>query len=106
MALTDAGLSSGLSVLNNTCGNAVLQLATALATCNGINTMLNDASRYNGQAGLVAAGMSSPGATLLIGSFADITNLYLTAHGQQAQPGASDFFFNARNLLGAQPMPL
>jgi hypothetical protein len=105
MALTDAGLSSGLAVLNNTAGNAVLQLAGALATCNGINTMLNDAERYNGQAGLVSAGMSSAGATLLIASFADITNPYKVAHGQQAT-GVSDFFFNARNLLGAQPMPL
>jgi hypothetical protein len=49
--------------------------------------------------------MSSAGATLLIASFADITNLYKVAHGQQAT-GVSDFFFNARNLLGAQPMPL
>ena len=106
MAITDAGLNSGLGVLNNTCGTAVLDLAKALAVCNGINTMLNDTGRYNGQAGLIAAGMSSPGATLLIASFADITNLYKVAHGQQAQPGASDFFFNARSLLGPQPMPL
>jgi hypothetical protein len=106
MAITDAGLSAGLSMLNNTCGNAVLNLAKALADCNGIAAMLNDTDRYNGQTGLVAAGMSAAGATLLLASFTDIAALYKVAHAQQQQVGNNDFFFHAKLLLGAQPMPI
>jgi hypothetical protein len=106
MALTDAGLNSGLAVLNNNCGNALLDLARALANCNGLSTMLNDPLRYNGQAGLTAAGMSAPGATLLLASFADVAALYRIAHAQQQQVGNNDFFFSAKQLLGPQAMPL
>ena len=100
-----AGLSAGTSVLNNTIGNAVLSLAQAVAQCNAVNTMLNDAARFGGQAGLVAAGYTSGDATLIMNSFGDLANLYKVAHGQQAT-GASDFFFNAKLLLGTVPMPL
>jgi len=99
------GLNSGTGVLNNTIGAAVLDLASALAKCNAVNDMLNDADRFNGQAGLVAAGFSSNDATLIMNSFGDLAALYRVAHAQQQQVGNNDFFFNAKKLLGTVPMP-
>lgn len=47
-------------------------------------------------------GLSVGDATTLKASFADLGNLVATARGQRAQSPASDFFFNAKFLLGIQ----
>jgi hypothetical protein len=104
-----AGLSAQAGDINRACGNAVVALAQALAACSGLNTMLNDTSRGFGQANLAAmftaAGdpQGTSNAGLIIASFADLQNLSAVAHGQQAQPAASNFFFNAAKLMGVIP---
>jgi hypothetical protein len=98
------GLPSTLADVSAACGRAVVDLANAMNKCSAMNTMLNDANRYNGTTGLIALGASSADATLLVASFADLQNLSLTAHGQRAQAVASDFFFNAKLLMGVNPL--
>ena len=98
------GLPSTIADVSAECGRSVVDLVNAMNHCSALNTMLNDADRYGGQAGLVALGASSADATLLIASFADLQNLHLTAHGQRAQAVASDFFFNAKKLMGVNPL--
>jgi hypothetical protein len=72
--------------------------------------MLNDTSRGFGQTNLAAlftaAGdpQAATNAGLVIASFADLTNLNAVAKGQQAQPAASNFFFNAAKLMGTVPL--
>jgi hypothetical protein len=99
-----AGLSAQAGDVNRACGNAVVALAQALSQCTALNTMLNDTSRGFGQAGLVALGFTSADAALLLASFADLTNLAAVASGQQAQPAASNFLFNAAKLMGVTPL--
>ena len=107
-----AGLQLSTNTLDQTLGQAVVNLAQALGTANGLFALLNDANRLppvQGQTGaaqgLVQAGYDLPTATLYVASYTDLANLYKVAHGQQAQPGASDFFFNARKLMGTVPLP-
>jgi hypothetical protein len=103
-----AGLLLNVSLIAQDWGQAVFNLADALATVNGINTLIADAGRLppGGEAGLEALdGMTTTDAGLYVATFGDLANLYKVAHGQQAQPGASDFFFNARQLLGTKAMP-
>jgi hypothetical protein len=45
---------------------------------------------------------SSGDVQTLRNSFTDMDNLRKVARGLQAQPAASDFFFNAKNLTGLQ----
>jgi hypothetical protein len=107
-----AGLPAGPNDIHRTCGQAVVDLTRALSQCSGLNTMLNDTSRGFGTANLTAiftaAGdpQASSTAGLIIASFADLQNLYAVAHGQQAQPAASNFFFHAANLMGVNPIPI
>lgn len=106
------GLPAGPNDIHRVCGQAVVNLDQALAACSGINTMLNDTSRGFGQTNLAviftaagqAAGPAATDAGLLIASFADLQNLSAVAHGQQAQPAASNFFFNAAKLMGVTPL--
>ena len=99
-----AGTPAAASDVNRVCGNSVIQLAQALDQCEGVNSMLNDADRFNGATGLQAnQGFTSAQATLIMASFADIHALYLVAHGQQQQVGNNDFFFNAKLLMGTTP---
>jgi len=107
-----AGLPALWGDVNRAAGLVVAQLSDALGDAVAFNTMINDTSRGYGSAGLqalaVAGGETSGQATtdagVIIASFADLANLYKVAHGQQAQPGASDFFFNAKLLMGVKPV--
>lgn len=60
--------------------------------------------RYADGAALSAAvpGLSQADATAIKNSFADLSNAVLTLRGQRAQSPASDFFFNAKLLIGVQ----
>jgi hypothetical protein len=100
-----AGLPGSMADINRMCGQGVLDVANSLSRCLAIGVMLNDAQRYGGQAGLVAnLGFATADATLLLNAYTDMASLSAVAHGQQAQPGASDFFWNAKLLMGAMPM--
>ncbi len=105
-----AGLPAGPTDIHRACGSAIVAAAQALDNCVALNTMLNDTDRGFGQAGLAAiftAGGDPQAATtaaLILASFADMTNLAAVARGQQAQPGASNFFYNAARLMGVTPL--
>ena len=110
-----AGFQTSVGAINQTAGLTVMQLATALANADAFNTALNSAQRMGGQSGLVAAGISVSDAGLLIASFSDLANLVQIAKGAagflvqlpgQQAAGASNFFWNAQQLLGPQPNPL
>ena len=103
-----AGLILTPQFANQDWGNAVRNLATDLAACNGINGLLNDADRMPGGASsaLQGLGFSASDAGLIVASFGDLAALYRVAHAQQQQVGNNDFFFNAKKLLGTVPMPL
>lgn len=107
------GLNALGADVNRVCGNAVVDLASALQQCEGINAMLSDADRFNGSTGLQALGFNVTEAGLLISSFADIVNFASVGRGKagflvqlpgQSSPGATDFFFNAKKLMGVNPL--
>jgi hypothetical protein len=100
-----AGLGQAKSDFDRTIGNAVVSLAQALDMCVGINTMLNDAQRGGGSAGLQAnQTYSSTESGLIIASFTDLAALAGIAHAQGTQAVANDFFFHARQLMGTIPL--
>lgn len=100
-----AGLPAGVSDLNRALGQAIVNVAQSLDACLALNTMLNDTDRFGGANGLTTSGLYvATDSSLVMASFADMANLYKVAHGQQAQPGASDFFFNAKKLMGVIPL--
>lgn len=109
-----AGLPSDISTLNRVCGQAVVALAQALDTCTGLNTMLQNAERGFAVAvvddepddPLVNGGMSAEDAATLRDAFEALALLAQVAYGQIAQSGAepSNFFFQAQQLMGCQPL--
>lgn len=105
-----AGLTADIVTLNRTCGQAVLNLAQALDQVTGLNTMLQNAERgfaVNGSDDpLVDGGMSTGDAATLREAFFALAELAQVAYGQAAQSGAqpSNFFFQAQQLLGCQPL--
>lgn len=107
-----AGLPTDVNTLNRTVGQAVVALAQALDTCNGINDMLNNAERAwpppseGATDPLVTAGMETADATNLREAFAALALLKQVAYGEIAQSGAqpSNFFFQAQQLMGATPL--
>jgi hypothetical protein len=100
-----AGLPGTMADVNRMCGQGVLDVAMSLTRALAIGVMLNDPQRYGGISGLQAnLGFAAPDAALLVNSYTDMGNLYAVAHGQQPQAGASDFFWNAKLLMGAMPM--
>ena len=49
---------------------------------------------------LIALGYEQPDVDLLRSSYVDLSRLSDVAHAQATQPGASDFFWNAKHLTG------
>ena len=107
-----AGLLLSPALINQDWGTLLLETATNLADCNGVNDLINDSTRLPRTGGqtsadaLVAVGVSASDAAILVASFGDLAALYRVAHAQQQQVGNNDFFFNARQLLGTSAMPL
>jgi hypothetical protein len=109
-----AGLPADLLALNRTCGQAVVALAQALDNCVAISTMLGNPQRGFAVTGsgdsevdpLAVAGMSPDDAALLRNSFFALSLLAQVAYGQTAQQGAeaSNFFFDAQQLMGTTPL--
>lgn len=101
-----AGLPSDISTLNRVCGQAVVALAQALDNCTGLNAMLSNAERGFSAAELEAAGMDPDDVATLQEGMAALALLAQVAYGQLAQTGAqpSNFFFQAQQLMGCQPL--
>ena len=101
-----AGMQTSQNTLDQTLGQAVVALARDLRNVNALNSMLLDTDRYGGASGLIAKGIytQQSDANLVIASFADLAALYQVAHAQRQQVGNNDFFFNAKLLMGTEPL--
>lgn len=99
-----AGLLSSPQLIDQNWGQAVVNLAQDLAQCRGIAALIADTDRMppGGAAGLVAKGYDQPTADLYVSTFTDLFSLYRVAHGIT---GPTDFFANAKKLMGTIPMP-
>lgn len=99
-----AGLLLSTTLIDQNFGQAVVDLADALAKCRGIAALIADTDRLppGGSAGLVAKGYDQATADLYVATFTDLNNLYRAAHGIV---GPTDFFANAKKLMGTVPMP-
>lgn len=86
------------ATLNNRVGGIVVQLREVLADAVQIDEWLADQQ----DADIEALGFTTEDVTLVRASFVDLAKLARIAHGQDTQPAASDFFFNADHLVGLQ----
>lgn len=107
-----AGLPAQLSDVNRAAGQYVAAVANALDDAFRFNAALLSPQRFNGATGLTTVqGFASADATLLLNSFGDLANLTQIARGAAGfqvqisggQLGASNFLFNAQQLLGTIP---
>jgi len=102
-----AGLLLSATLANQNWGNLLLTTAKNLAACNGVNDLINDTTRNpgGGSAGLVAnLGMSTTDAGLHVASFASMAALWKFSTNAQTAT-MTDFWFQARQLFGTEPMP-
>ncbi len=100
------GLIASMPVIDQNFGQAVVSLAQDLAQCRGIAALINDTDRMppGGSAGLQAKGYDQATADLYVATFTDLLTLYRVAHGIVGTT-ATDFFANAKKLMGTVPMP-
>lgn len=105
-----AGLLLSPSLINQDWGNLLLDTATKLAECNGVNDLINDGVRLpraqgqNSTDALVAAGLSQTDAGLHVASFGAMAALWKFSTNAQTV-AMTDFWFQARQLFGTNPMP-
>jgi hypothetical protein len=112
-----AGLDDSVTALNRTCGMAVLALVNAMDNITRINEMLvntqrgfavvtNPDSSTTDPLTTGANPMTDDEAATLRNSFAALALYVQVGYGQIAQSGAqpSNFFFDAQNLLGTNPL--
>ena len=103
-----AGLLLSPSLINQDWGNALYSAAAALSKCSGINDLINDSTRLprtgTSTDALVAAGLSQADATLHVASFAAMAALWKFSTNAQTT-AMTDFWFQARQLFGTEPMP-
>jgi hypothetical protein len=105
-----AGLLLSPSLINQDWGNLLLDTATKLARCNGVNDLIHDEVRLpraqgqNSTDALVTAGLSQTDAGLHVASFAAMAALWKFSTNAQTT-GMTDFWFQARQLFGTSPMP-
>jgi len=105
-----AGLLLSPSLINQDWGKLLLETATKLAECDGVNDLINDTVRLPRTGGqtstdaLVTAGLSQADATLHVASFAAMAALWKFSTNAQTV-AMTDFWFQARQLFGTKPMP-
>lgn len=112
-----AGLDASIQTLNRACGQAVVNLANAIDAVVGINTMLQNAERgfavvTNQDSSTTDpltqgdSGMSTDDAAALRNAFFALNLWAQVGFGAIAQPGAeaSNFWFDAQKLMGANPL--
>jgi hypothetical protein len=98
-----AGLPMEAGDVNRAAGQGIVQVVEAFKTITGLNAMYQDTGRGYGIASLTTL-LGAPAANLIIASYGDLANLVAIAHAQQALAEPSDFFFNAKQLLGTTPL--
>jgi hypothetical protein len=92
------GFPSDKTTVDQRVGSLAWNLRTTFDQVQTVKTWLDGKL----DAELTGLGYSAAEVTLLRAAFTDMDNLRKVAHGLQAQPGASDFFFNANKLTGLQ----
>jgi hypothetical protein len=99
--------------LDRIMGSAIKDLAQALDLCADINDMLLDGNRaftITSDAGaftsgkLTDLGYDGDDITLIAQAFGALAQLRLVALGQATVPAASNFFFQAQQLMGVTPL--
>lgn len=90
------GIPVAKADVDNRAGGLAIQLRNDLYACTQFKAWLDSVN----DAYLTGLGYSAGDITILRGSFVDLTKLHNIAHALDTQSAASDFFFNARNLLG------
>jgi hypothetical protein len=95
-------MSAGFAVtkdsVNNRAGSLVLTLRQCFDDINNFNGFLNQASTTD--ASLTTLGMTQAEVTTLRNSFADLAKLVQVGRAAAVQAAPSDFFANAKQLLG------
>lgn len=82
--------------LDNHIGQLGVQLRDALVQCQRAKVVVDGVT----DAQIEALGYSAGERAKIRAIVTDLNNLARVANGLQAQPGASDFFFNARDAMG------
>lgn len=89
--------------LNNRAGALVTGLWTSLEEVRKFKLWLDDTTHTDTVLGPTGIGVTSADLTIIRNSFADLggsSGLYAVAHGTFAPSGASNYFFNAKQLTG------
>ena len=98
-----AGYPLNQNTFDQRTGRAVVNLRDALAECTAIKALLDDTSIFGNpdNSQLTALGYSAGDAVQLRAAFAALAKLDQIAHAANTQAAASDFFFDAKHLGGA-----
>jgi hypothetical protein len=94
-----AGYQITKATLDNTLGQEIGTLWTALDAVNRRNTWLNDSSHSDANL-LTPLGYTGSEITTLRAAFTDLNKLWQISHAAATQAAANDFFFNAKLLGG------
>ena len=84
--------------INNKAGSLAMALRDTFRDIKDFNDFLTGKT----EAELVSLGFTTDEVTLLKASFFDLNKLGLIGIGQEVQPEANDFWWNAKNLLGVE----
>lgn len=98
-----AGNSYTATDINNRAGSLVYGVWQALDAARQFKLWLDDASHTDTVLGPTGIGVTTADLLVIRNSFADLagaSGLWAVAHGSFAPSGASNYFFNAKNLSG------
>ena len=90
-----------MSSLNSQMGAAVVALMEAFQGINEIKALLDDASRASDTI-LLGLGYNQGEIDQARAGFAALAHLDMIGHALMTQPGANDFWWDAKHLAGAQ----
>ena len=96
-----AGYPLTMSSLNSQMGAAVVALMEAFQGINEIKALLDDASRASDTI-LLGLGYNQGEIDQARAGFAALAHLDMIGHALMTQPGANDFWWDAKHLAGAQ----
>jgi hypothetical protein len=98
-----AGFTLTATDINSRAGTLAYALWKALDDTHAFKLWLDDATHTDTLIGPTGVGVTTADLTIIRNSFADLggaSGLYAVAHGSFAPSGASNYFFNAKNLTG------
>lgn len=98
-----AGYTFTASDINSKAGSLSYALWKALDDVHVFKAWLDDSTHSDTVLGPTGIGVTTADLLVIRNSFSDLagtTGLYAVAHGTFAPSGASNYFFNAKNLTG------